>query len=100
MFIHEERDVSDSEDDSDEEKEDEHNEDGNNQDENNEDEYLFKVKDIEPSLRKVEQAMDKIQQLLMPEQTSKLKCDKCDFEAKNNNGLNMHNKAKHPDNSL
>ena len=62
--------------------------------------WKFKVKDIEPSLRKVEEAMDKIQQLLMPEQTSKLKCDQRDFEAKNTNGLNMHKKAKHPDNSL
>ena len=97
MFVHEERDVSDSED---EDDSDDENDDENNEDENNEDEHLFKVKDIEPSLRKVEQAMDKIQQLLMPEQTSKLKCDQCDFEAKNTNGLNMHKKAKHPDQSI
>jgi len=61
MFAHEERDVSDSEDKDD--SDDENDDDENNEDEHIEDEHLFKVKNIEPSLRKVEEAMDKIQQL-------------------------------------
>ena len=91
MFSHDERDVSDSEDEDDSDDE-------NGKDEVIKDDNLFKVEDLEPSLRKVEEAMNKVQQLLMPETTSKLKCDKCDFEAKNKNGLNMHKKAKHFDN--
>ena len=43
--------------------------------------------------------MDKVQQLLLQDKNTKIKCDKCEFEAKNLNGLNMHKKAKHPDNS-
>ena len=59
----------------------------------------MKIGDIEPSLRKVEEAMDKVEKLLLQNKTSNLKCNKCDFEAKNSNGLTMHNKAKHPDTS-
>ena len=29
----------------------------------------------------------------------RLKCDSCEFKAKNQNGLNMHKKAKHGDKS-
>ena len=61
---------------------------------------MFKITDIEPSLQKVEDAMEKVQQLLLKENKSKLKCDICEFQAKNSNGLNMHMKAKHQDNSI
>ena len=56
------------------------------------------MKDLEPSLRKVEEAMEKVNQLLK-KSTNNLICDECDFEAKNMNGLNMHKKAKHTNNS-
>ena len=97
MFSHEERDVSDTEeeDESDEEKnEDENNDDAQNDQENNDDEHIVKIGDIEPSLRKVEEAMDKVEQLLLQ---NNFKCNICDFQAKNSNGLTMHKKAKHPD---
>ena len=67
MFSHDERDVSDSEDEDDSDDE-------NGEDEVIKDDHLFKVEDLEPSLRKVEEAMNKVQLLLMPETTSKLKC--------------------------
>ena len=71
MFSHDERDVSDDEDGDDD-------------------------SDLEPSLKIVEEAMEKVQHLLI---SSKLKCDKCDFVAKNDTGLNMQKKAKHTDKS-
>ena len=58
---------------------------------------VIKIQDLEPCLVKVEEAMKKVQVLLLP--TSQLKCNICEFEAKNINGLKMHKKAKHPDNS-
>ena len=59
---------------------------------------MINITDLEPSLKKVEEAMNKVN-LLLQEQTSKLKCDLCDFEAKNSNGLKMHKTAKHTNNS-
>ena len=59
---------------------------------------LVNVNDLEPSLKKVEEAMDKVNTLLQ-NQLSALKCNLCEFEAKNTNGLTMHKKAKHTDNS-
>ena len=85
MFVHENRDVSDSEESDSDENEDE-------------DENVIQIQDLEPCLAKVEEAMKKVQVLLLP--PSKLKCNKCEFEAKNSNGLNMHMKAKHPDKSI
>ena len=92
MFSHDERDVSDTESDNENDEED--------IDENDDDTEMFKITDIEPSLQKVEDAMEKVQQLLLKEKKSKLKCDICEFQAKNSNGLNMHMKAKHQDNSI
>ena len=92
MFSHDERDVSDTE-------EEEESDDENDDDQNDDDAKIFKIQDIEPCLQKVEEAMDKVQQLLQQDKNPKIKCDKCEFEAKNLNGLNMHKKAKHPDNS-
>ena len=101
MFTHDERDVSDNEDgdDSEDEPDDENDDENDDVDDtkNSESDYVFNVEDLEPSLKKVEDAMSKVEQLIL---TSKLKCDKCDFSAKNINGLNMHKKAKHTDNSL
>ena len=87
MFVHESRDVSDSEEESDSDE-------TGDDDEN---ENVVKIQDLEPCLARVEEAMKKVQVLLQP--PSKLKCDKCEFEAKNVNGLNMHKKAKHTDKS-
>ena len=85
MFVHESRDMSDSKDESD-------------SDENgDDDENVVKIQYREPCLARVEEAMKKVKVLLQP--PSKLKCDKCEFEAKNVNGLNMHKKAKHTDKS-
>ena len=56
----------------------------------------LKMSEIEPVLAKVEAAMDKVSKLI---QNTKLKCENCDFVAKNQNGLNMHKKAKHQDKS-
>ena len=49
--------------------------------------------ELEPSLNKVAEAMNKVNNL-MRMQASRLKCDQCDFEAKNNNRLTMHQKTK------
>ena len=43
-----------------------------------------------------EEAMEKVNELLKQQ---KLKCDVCEFQARNANGLNMHKKAKHTDNN-
>ena len=84
------------EDESDNEKNDD---DCKNVEANKDDEQVVNIGDIEPSLRKVEEAMDEVEKLLLRNKTSNLKCNKCDFEAKNSNGLTMHIKAKHPDTS-
>ena len=63
----------------------------------NDDRNLVNVTDLEPSMRKVEDTMEKVHTLLQ-RQFSALRCDLCDFEARNANGLNMHKKAKHTDN--
>ena len=55
-----------------------------------------RLSDIEPVLAKVEIAMKKANDLL---KGAKLNCENCDFVAKNQNGLNMHKKAKHTDKS-
>ena len=60
------------------------------------DDDTVKMSEIEPIIAKVEQAMEKVNKLL---QSTKLKCDSCDFVAKTQNGLSKHKKAKHPDKS-
>ena len=52
------------------------------------------MKDLKPILKKVEEAMEKVNELLK-KKSDNLTCDECEFEAKNANGLNMHKKAKH-----
>jgi hypothetical protein len=94
MFQHEERDVSDDEDD--DASEDESVEE--NGDDTEDKSELIKITDLEPSLKKVEEAMTKVN-ILLQKQSSLLKCDLCEFEARNANGLTMHKKAKHTDNS-
>ena len=63
-------------------------------DDDQDDESLIKIEDLEPSLKKVEEAMEKVK-VMIQKQTSILKCDQCEFEARNSNGLTMHKKAKH-----
>ena len=58
------------------------------------DEVGFCDLEIEPALTKIELAMEKVNNLI---NSKRLKCDSCDFKAKNQNGLNMHKKAKHGD---
>ena len=53
-----------------------------------------KAENLTPSLDKVNNLIEKVSALL--EQVFPvLKCNQCDFEAKDKNGLNMHVKAKH-----
>ena len=83
MFQHEESDESDGED-----------ENGRDDDDNQDEVSFIKIEDLEPSLKKVEEAMEKVK-MMIQKQTSILKCDQCEFEARNGNGLTMHKKAKH-----
>ena len=68
--------------------------DEDDEDDNQNEESLIKIEDLEPSLKKVEEAMEKVK-MMIEKQTSILKCDQCEFEARNGNGLTMHKKAKH-----
>ena len=99
MFQHEEND-DDNDDESKNENSDEDDDDESDDDNGDDvsDKNLVNVSDLEPILKKVEDAMEKVNTLLQ-KQLSALKCDLCDFEAKNSNGLTMHKKAKHTDNS-
>jgi hypothetical protein len=92
MFQHDENDEDDEDDDDDESDNDD------DDDENQNDECVVNIEEIEPCLKKVEEAMEKVK-IMIEKQTSILKCDLCEFEGKNGNGLNMHKKAKHTDNS-
>ena len=51
---------------------------------------MISIDDIEPSLRNVEEAMEKVNALL---KQKKWNCDVCEFEARNANSLKMHKKA-------
>ena len=86
MFQHEDNDESGDEDNDDDDEDDDDDESNN----------VITIADIETSLNKVEEAMEKVNELLKKQ---RLKCDVCDFQAKNVNGLNMHKKSKHTDNS-
>ena len=77
MFKHEE---SEDESDQDEEADD---------DDADEEENVTKLK---PMLEKVKKAVENFDVLL---NKFSLKCEYCEFEARNRNGLNMHVKAKH-----
>ena len=83
MFKHDEseNDSDDSEDENDEEDE---------EDEDDEDEVT--VEDLRPILTKVQEAVEKFDGML---KKCSLRCNQCEFEAKNQNGLNMHVKSKH-----
>ena len=50
------------------------------------------LEDMKPALEKFKQAVDNFEELLG---NHSLKCKKCEFEAKDLNGLNMHIKAKY-----
>ena len=87
MFKHDESDDEAESDDDEEDSEDEEEED--------EDET---VDEIKPSLEKVRDALEKINALLK-KVSPNFKCQHCEFEGKNQNGLNMHMKSKHPNKS-
>ena len=90
MFRHEEHFQNDEE-----ECEEEYEEESDENDESD-DVETFRLSEIEPALTKVELAMEKVNNLI---NSQRLKCDSCEFKAKNQNGLNMHKKAKHGDKS-
>ena len=83
MYKHEECDESDAG--SDDENDDE------NEDADSDDEEVS-VDKLVPILEKVQEAVEKFDLLL---KKNSLMCKECDFEARNQNGLNMHVKAKH-----
>ena len=56
------------------------------------------VKSLQPTLDKVKHWIEK-ETALLGHVCPPYKCDHCDFEAKNQNGLNMHSKAKHTTNN-
>ena len=80
MFRHEEKDDDESETEDDSSSDDEET-----------------VKSLQPTLDKVKNSIEKVNALLR-QVCPTYKCDHCDFEAKNQNGLNMHAKAKHTNN--
>ena len=89
MFVHEEGDECDNDEAADEsENESEHT--------NDNEENVITIEDIEPCLKKVEDAMEKVRMAL---EKQGLKCDQCEFKARNENGLNMRKKAKHTNNT-
>ena len=95
MFQHEK---SEEKDDDDGDNSDDDDSEDDDDDEQNDEESLVKIRDLEPSIKKVEEAMKKVS-VLLQKQTSALKCDDCEFEARNTNGLTMHKRAKHTDNT-
>ena len=95
MFQHEKSEEKDDDDGDNSDDDDSEDDDDNEQ---NDEESLVKIRDLEPSIKKVEEAMKKVN-VLLQKQTSALKCDDCEFEARNTNGLTMHKKAKHTDNT-
>ena len=101
MYQHEQH-FQDEKEDDDENEEGENDKDSESDDDNNLDEHEYlktvKIMDLEPSLKKVEEAMKKVNDL-MKQKAASLQCDECDFEARNHNGLTMHKKSKHTDKS-
>ena len=67
-------------------------------DEDEEDENEQDVDNLKPSLEKVKKSLEKVA-VLLQQVVPNFKCQHCDFEAKNQNGLNMHVKAKHTNKS-
>ena len=82
MFKHEDNNDDDDDEDSESESDDD------------DDESEKPIEELKPSIEKVKEALEKVN-LLLKKVSPKLKCDVCDFEAKNENGLTMHVKAKH-----
>ena len=52
------------------------------------------VEEIKPVLEKLEEAFEKLS-VNLKKHFGPLKCDKCEFEARNENRLTMHKRAKH-----
>ena len=52
------------------------------------------VDDIKPVMEKLEEAFEKLS-VNLKKHFGPLKCDMCEFEARNENGLTMHKRAKH-----
>ena len=52
------------------------------------------VEEMKPVLEKLEEAFEKLS-VNLKKHFGPLRCDSCDFEAKNENGLTMHKRAKH-----
>ena len=52
------------------------------------------IEELKPVLGKLEEAFDKLS-VSLKNHFGPLKCDLCEFEARNQNGLTMHKRAKH-----
>ena len=61
----------------------------------NDDDNDVNPDDIAPCLENIKKSLEKVA-ILLKEVVPILKCEDCGFEAKNQNGLTMHVKAKHP----
>ena len=65
-----------------------------NEDESDDDSEEVNVEELKPVLGKLEEAFEKLS-VSLKNHFGPLKCDLCDFEARNQNGLTMHKRAKH-----
>ena len=52
------------------------------------------LEELKPVLGKLEEALEKLS-ISLKKHFGPLRCDSCDFEARNQNGLTMHKRAKH-----
>ena len=52
------------------------------------------LEELKPVLGKLEEAFEKLS-ISLKKHFGPLRCDMCDFDAKNQNGLTMHKRAKH-----
>ena len=83
MFRHEGKNEDDEESDSDSDSND-----------TDDDDMEVDVEEIKPVLEKLEEAFEKLS-VNLKKHFGPLRCDVCDFEARNENGLTMHKRAKH-----
>ena len=75
-------------------EEDENDEESDSDCDDDDDSVNVDVEGIKPVLEKLEEAFEKLS-VNLTKHFGPLKCDQCEFEARNENGLTMHKRAKH-----
>ena len=70
----------------------------NEDDEEDESDDEENLEEVKPSIEGVRKSLEKVAALLK-QVVPNFKCNHCEFEAKNQNGLNMHMKSKHTNKS-